>query len=159
VEIVIGFTCMGIAAGLNLVLVLALHRRLDGLPSRVVNLAARERADGERKGMSALQEMAAARVGAIVKSLRQHEEQVAASFRSQVAEAEVRAHIAERQASEAGVALSTAVVLVRELRGLRNGKSEEGPPKDEGERLSEDQMTCVVSRALPGVSSAKEGAR
>jgi hypothetical protein len=25
--------------------------------------------------------------------------------------------------------------------------------------VSEDQMTCVVSRALPGVPSAKEGAR
>jgi hypothetical protein len=174
---------------------------------RIVNLAARQRADGEREGMTVLQEMAAVRVGALVMSLRQHEEAVAAGWRAQVAEAQVRARVAERESSEAGVALSTAVVLVRELRRLVDGEGE-GPlapsrpaptategratieiepaaidtsrkpdrpeppsrerpsprggissgiapaPTGDGDRLSDDEQTCVASRPLPGVPAA-----
>ena len=86
-DIVVVFVCMSIGMVLILVLGLALYLRLDGLPSRVVNLAARERADGERKAMTVLQESAAVRVGAIVKSLRDHEEALANAWRIQSADA------------------------------------------------------------------------
>jgi hypothetical protein len=220
-EIVIVVVCVSIGVGLILVLGVALYRQLDELPSRIVNLVARARSDGERKAMTILQEAAAVRVGAIVRSLRQHEEEVAAGWRAQVVEAQVRARIVERQSSEAGVALSTAVVLVRELRRLVDGDGEgaltpsgaapavtdgretveiepevidttrkpdrpeppsrartspraglssgvtPGPmPRDEGQRLSEDELTCVATRPLPAAgptlvspASRKGGAR
>jgi hypothetical protein len=204
---VIVFVYMGVVTALILVLGLALCRRLDGLPSRIVNLAARERADGERKAMTVLQETAAARVGVLVKSLRDHEEALANAWRIQIGDAQVRARVVEREASAAGVALSTAVVLVRDLRGLLDRQiadayapsqpaptvtegratieiepealdttrkpdrpeptSRERPsprtglasgvapaPKDEGEQLSEDELTCVTSRPLPGLPAA-----
>ena len=206
-DIVIVLVCMAVGAGVNLVLWVALCRRLDRLPPRIVNLAARERADGERKAMTVLQEMAAVRVGAIVRSLRDHEEALANAWRVQIGEAQVRARVAEREASAAGVALSTAVVLVRDLRGLVDreigdtrapswpapsvtegratieiepeaidtsrkpdtpepaSRARPSPraalfsgvapaPTDDGERLSEDELTCVASRPLPGLPAA-----
>ena len=206
-DIVIVLVCMAVGAGVNLVLWVALCRRLDRLPPRIVNLAARERADGERKAMTVLQEMAAVRIGAIVKTLSDHEEALANAWRVQIGEAQVRARVVEREASAAGVALSTAVVLVRDLRGLLDretgdtrapswsapsvtegraaieiepeaidtsrkpdrpepaSRARPSPraglssgvapaPTDDGERLSEDELTCVASRPLPGLPAA-----
>jgi hypothetical protein len=107
-----------VSAGLNLALWGALYVRLDGLPLRLWSLAKKERSEDDEAALTLLQERAAAKAGAIVESLRDYDEQVAASFRAQVAEAQVRARIAERQSSEAGVALSAASALVRELRWL-----------------------------------------
>jgi hypothetical protein len=154
-----------------------------------------------------LQEMAAVRIGAIVKSLRAHEEALANAWRVQLGDAQVRARVVEREASAAGTALSTAVVLVRDLRGLldheigdtrapswsapsaaeRRATVEIEPealetsrepdrsepasrarpspraglssgvapaPTDGGERLSDDELTCVASRPLPGLPAA-----
>jgi hypothetical protein len=114
--IVIVVVCVG--TGINLALWGALYAKLDGLPLRIWSMAKKERTDGEGAALTLSQERTAAKVGAIVKSLREYEEHVAASFRAQVAEAQVRARIAERQSSEAGVALSAASALVRDLRGL-----------------------------------------
>jgi hypothetical protein len=125
----------------------------------------------------------------------------------QIGEAQVRARGVEREATAAGVALSTAVVLVRDLRGLldRETSDTRAPswsvpsategratvemqpeaietsrkpdtpepvsrarpspraglssgvapaPADESERLSEDELTCVASRPLPGLPAA-----
>ena len=105
-----------VSACLNLALWAALFRRLDGLPLRIWSMAKKDRADGESYALTLLQERTAARVGAIVSLLRTHEEHVADAFRAQVAEAEIRARISERRSSEAGVALSVASGLVRELR-------------------------------------------
>ena len=111
-----------VGTGLNLALWCALYVRFDGLPLRIWSMARRERTEGDGPALTLLQEGTAAKVGAIVKSLRDHEEHVAASFRAQVADAEVRARVAERQSSEAGVALSAATGLVRELRQLLDGE-------------------------------------
>jgi hypothetical protein len=119
--IVIAIVC--VATGINLALWGALYARLDGLPLRVWSMLKKERTDGEGAALTLLQERTAAKVGAIVKSLRDYDEHVAAGYRAQVAEAQVRARIAERQSSEAGVALSAASALVRELRGLLDGTS------------------------------------
>ncbi len=167
--IVIVVVCVG--TGINLALWGALYVRLDGLPLRIWSMAKRERTDGESAALTLLQERTAAKVGAIVKSLREYEEHVAASFRAQVAEAQVRARVVERQSSEAGVALSAASALVRDLRALRD--DERAPPSappsprnglasgvastptPSEERLSgDDELTCVSPRRLPGVPEA-----
>jgi hypothetical protein len=122
--IVIVVMCLG--TGIHLVLWGALYRQLDGLPLRIWSLAKKERGDGDARALTALEETTAARVGAIVMSLRTYEEHLAAAFRAQVAEAEVRARIVERQSAEAGVVLSAASALVRELRGALDGV-ERGP--------------------------------
>jgi hypothetical protein len=118
--IVIAIVCVG--TGINLALWGALYAKLDGLPLCIWSMAKKERTDGEGAALTLLQEQTAAKVGVIVKSLREYEENVAGGFRAQVAEAQVRARIAERQSSEAGVALSAASALVRDLRGLLDGE-------------------------------------
>jgi hypothetical protein len=117
-DIVTVVLCVGLA--LALALLVAVHRRLDGLPLRIWSIAKKERAQDESAAVTALQEATAARVGPIVTSIRAHEEQIAAIFRTQVAEAQMRARIAERQSSDAGVALRAASELVREARALRD---------------------------------------
>jgi hypothetical protein len=189
-----------VSACLNLALWAALYRRLDGLPLRLWSMAKTDREAGDSRALTLLQERTAAKVGDIVSSLRTHEEHVADAFRAQVAEAEIRARVSERRSSEAGVALSVASGLVRELRELLDGPLESpraplpsvhavtegratvalGPeaidttrkpdrpepasrerpaqrgalpsgiaPMDDGERLSEDEMTQVARRPLP----------
>jgi hypothetical protein len=118
--IVIVVVCVG--TGINLALWGALYAKLEELPLRIWSMAKKERTDGEGAALTLLQERTATKVGVIVKSLREYDEHVAASFRAQVAEAQVRARIAERQSSEAGVALSAASALVRDLRGLLDGE-------------------------------------
>jgi hypothetical protein len=110
--------CAGLA--LALALLIAAHRRLDALPLRIWSIAKKERVQDEGAAVTALQEATAARVGPIVTSLKAYHEQIAATFRAQVADAQMRARIAERRSSEAGVALRTASELVREARALRD---------------------------------------
>ena len=110
------FFATGLA--LALALLIAIHRKLDGLPPRLWAIAKRERAADEARALTALTEATAAKVGTITLGLRHHEEQLAASLRAQIAEAETRARVAERRSSEAGVALHAATDLVRALRSL-----------------------------------------
>jgi hypothetical protein len=117
-DIVTVVLCVGLA--LALALLVAAHRRLDGLPLRIWSIAKRERDEREGAAVTALQEATAARVGPIVSSLRSYHEQIAATLRVQVADAEMRARVAERRSSEAGVALRAASELVREARALRD---------------------------------------
>jgi hypothetical protein len=158
--------CVG--TGINLVLWAALYTRLDGLPLRIWSLAKKERVEGEGAALTLLQERTATKVAAIVKSLREYDEHVAACFRAQVAEAQVRARVVERQSSETGVALAAASALVRELRGLVDGENvaprlasrpalvvaegREAIAPEAEERLSgDDDLTSVCSRRLPSV--------
>jgi hypothetical protein len=117
-DIVTVVLCAGLA--FTLALLITAHRRLDGLPLRIWSIAKKERAQDEGAAVTALQEATAARVGPAVSSLKAYHEQIAATFRAQVADAQMRARIAERQSSEAGVALRAASELVREARALRD---------------------------------------
>jgi hypothetical protein len=110
-----------VSATLNLALWGALYRRLDGLPERIFALARRQRAADQARALTVLQEMAAARVGPLVQGLRVYHEQLDADLRGRIAAAELRARVTERSSSEAGVALSAASTLVRELRALLDG--------------------------------------
>jgi hypothetical protein len=107
--------------GLALVLLLSLHRRLSALPWRVWSLARREREAEAPKALDAMKEAVAAKAGASMIAIRQYEEGIAASFRAQIAEAEMRARIGERRAEEAHAALQAALSLVRELRAALDG--------------------------------------
>jgi hypothetical protein len=61
-----------------------------------------------------LQEAAASRIGGLVIAIRTYHDQLAALVRAQVADAEVRARVSERQSSEAGVALSRTYIRLSE---------------------------------------------
>jgi hypothetical protein len=110
--------CVG--AGVCLALWAVLHRKVAEVPRTVWEIVRQERAAEAARAQTLVQEAAAVRVGAIVRSLREHEEQGAASLRAQIAEAENRARVTERRASDAGVALSAVSELVRESRALRD---------------------------------------
>lgn len=112
--IVLVVVCLG--AGLNLALWAALWRKVDNLPAAFLALTRRERANGEAHALTVLQEMAAGKVAAITLSLRSLEEQHIERNRNERAEAELRARVAERRASEAVPLLGTAAELARELR-------------------------------------------
>ena len=118
-EIVIVIVCL--SAGLNLALWGTLHRKVDRLPGTLWKLVQRDRAADQKHALDVLQEAAASRVGGLVVGLKTYHDDLGVILQQQIAEAEVRARISERRSSEAGVALSTAVVLVRELRRLVNG--------------------------------------
>jgi hypothetical protein len=159
---------------LALVLLVALHRRLSSLPPAVWSLVRKEREAEAPKALDAMKEAVAAKAGASVVAIRQYEEGIAASFRSQVAEADMRARIGERRAEETHAALQAALSLVHELRGaldrMSNPKAVGLPPpptlpplkaEDAGrdtkeialpriaageEDLDDDEMTCVSER-------------
>ena len=114
--IVIVVVCLG--AGLNLALWVALYSKLAELPQRVWKAVERAREVDQQRALTALQEAAAAKVGMLVLGLRSYHDQLEGHLKAQVAEAEVRARVAERRSSDAGVALGAASALVAELRGL-----------------------------------------
>ena len=110
--------CVG--AGVCLASWAVIYLKLAALPRTVWEIVRQERAAETARAQTAVQEAAAIRVGAIVRSLRDHEDQSAAGYRAQIADAENRARVTERRASDAAVALSTASELVRESRALRD---------------------------------------
>jgi hypothetical protein len=110
--------CVG--AGVCLTLWGVIYLKLAAIPRTVWEIVRQERAAETTRAQTALQEAAAVRVGAVVRSLRVYEEQVAAAYRVQIADAENRARVTERRSSEAGVALGAASELVRESRALRD---------------------------------------
>jgi hypothetical protein len=114
------YIAAGVALALVLALLAAILRKLNGLPPRVWGIAQRERAREESTALEVLTDSTRTRVTAAVASLRAYEEQVAASWREQVASGETRARVAERRAADVGVALSAATDLVREARELRD---------------------------------------
>ncbi len=114
--IVTWVVCIG--AGVNLALWAVLWRKVDELPAVFLALARRERAEGEARALTVLQEMAAAKVGSIVLSLRSLEEQQIERNRDERAATELRARVAERRAAEVVPAVGVAAELVRELRSL-----------------------------------------
>jgi hypothetical protein len=158
-----------LSAGLALALALliAIHRRLSGLPLAVWALARREREANATKALDAMKEEVAARAGLAVVAIRRYEEQIGATFRAQVAEAETRARMAERRAADAATALEAAAVLVRELRLVLGvvGETVESAPKRGGRLPSaeepddEDERTRVSERAdvRPGPGGADRG--
>jgi hypothetical protein len=101
---------------LALVLLVALHYRLGDLPFHVWSLARKERETDVPKALDLMKEAVAAKAGVAVLSIQRHEEGLAAGYRAQVAEVEMRARVGERRAADTATALAAATTLVRELR-------------------------------------------
>jgi hypothetical protein len=114
--VVIAVVFVSIVVGLGFVLLLRIQREVAGLPARVWSIAKQERAKDDSHALAVLQEAAAGKVIAITAALRLYEEELAATSRAQIADAEKRARIAERRQSEAGAPMEAATQLVRELR-------------------------------------------
>ena len=112
--IVIVFVCLG--AGLNLALWAVLWRKVDDLPAAFLALARRERAEGEARALTVLQEMAAARVGAITFSLRALEEQHDRAQPRRARRGGAARPRGRAARAEAAPVLGAASELVRELR-------------------------------------------
>jgi hypothetical protein len=122
-----------LAVGLCLALQVRIYGRLAALPARVWSIARQERDKDEGRAAAALAEATAAKVVSVTAALRVYDEELAASARRQVAEAEKLARLAERRLSEAAPVLETATQLVRELRGAldarRSAPAEHTPPE------------------------------
>ncbi|MEO7327156.1 MAG: hypothetical protein ABI193_01170 [Minicystis sp.] len=104
-----------------LLLVLAfLSFRIDKIPARLFTLVKQERAREDSRAQATLLEAAALKVGPLVSGIRTYHEQIAASLRAQLAEAETRARIAERRALDASTYLDAASTLIVDLRALRD---------------------------------------
>jgi len=132
---------------LALALLIAINHRLARLVPRLSAIVRAERAHDDARSLTALQEAAAAKVGLVTVSLRRYEEQVAEAFRAQVAEAETRARMVERQSADAGIALSAAAELVRELRALLDGA---GARRDQPAAEPDDARRTLKLGAPPG---------
>jgi hypothetical protein len=104
---------------------------INATPARLWAIAKQERERDEHRELSALQEATAVKVGAITRSLRDYDEQIAAEVRAQVAAAEMRARTAEarargaeREASEATSMLAVVSELLRDVRATHQGLGE-----------------------------------
>jgi hypothetical protein len=95
-----------------------LHAKVDTIPLRILRLVQKEGEQNGPKALDAMREAVASRAGTAVVAIRQYEAQIAASYRAQIAEAEVRARQAERRAADTTTALQTALSLVGELRAV-----------------------------------------
>jgi hypothetical protein len=93
-----------------------IQRRLHTLPRALLAVVRKERAEDASKLLDAMKEAVAARSAQAVIAIQTYHEQMAQSFRAQVAEAETRARVAERRALDTATALEAATTLVRELR-------------------------------------------
>ncbi|MFO0758418.1 MAG: hypothetical protein U0359_18140 [Byssovorax sp.] len=94
--------------------------RIDGLPRRLLGVMKQERAREDGQAQSALLEAAGQKVHPLVSGMKSVHDQMVASLRAQIAEAEARARAAERQAQDLSVYLDAASTLVAELRTLRD---------------------------------------
>lgn len=119
---------MATGLAVALLLLCGLYWKIADLPGRLWGVARNElgkaRASDDAETQRALQEAADARVGALVAGVRQYQQQIAADFRRQVADAELRARVAERNAADTTTALETATALVREVRATLDGLGE-----------------------------------
>jgi hypothetical protein len=154
--------CAGLA--LALVLLIAIHRRLSRLPLAVWSLARREREAEAPKALDAMREAVAVKAATSVIAIRQYEENIAASFRAQMAEAEMRARIGERRAVDVVTALQAATTLVHELRAALDalpaspGMRAVPPstlPAGDGERET-TETPIVRSRDLPSAVAEED---
>lgn len=115
-----GTIVIGAGLALALALLVSIHRRLDALPARA-GADRRERAPDAAAALGALKQATTLEVATITAALRSYEEHVAEQYQQMLAAAEMRARVAERRSADAGIALSTASELVRELRALVDG--------------------------------------
>jgi hypothetical protein len=116
----------GMAVAILFVLAL-LSWRIDAIPRRIVALIKNERVRDEGQAQAILMEAAALKLGPLLAGIRTYHEQMNASLRAQIADAEMRARMSERRASDATTYLGAASTLVAELRALHEASEKIGP--------------------------------
>ena len=108
-SIIVGCLCAGLV--IAIAMIVSLERKLDSrlrvLPEAVSNAVKQERAPFD-----------VAKMAALVAGIRDYHDKLAAHWRTELSDAELRTRMTERRASDAGVALDTAVTLVREAREM-----------------------------------------
>ncbi len=113
-SVVVGCLCAGLVVALALIA--SLQRRVESqlraLPQAVSSAVKREREETGDKPFDP------AKATALVAGIRDYHDKLAAHWRTELGDAELRTRMTERRASDAGVALDTAVTLVREAREM-----------------------------------------
>jgi hypothetical protein len=134
----------------------------SGYPPRVWNIAKQERDKDEGRAAAALAEATAAKLVSITAALRVYDEELAASARRQVAEAEKLARVAERRLAEVSPMMETAAQLVRELRAaldaLRPASAPGGgaPPEPDPDARATVEMPRLPATGAPPPEDAEE---
>jgi len=171
---------IGAGLALAVALLVAIHRKLD--------IDRRERPRDDATALAALRRAATVEVATITAALRAYEEHVAEQYQQMVAASETRARVAEQRSSDAGVALSAASDLVRELRAALDGLAvhpvvDIGPPAAAGAAFAadpddarrtvpmgaraasddhdepEEELTAVTHRPIAGTAGTVRGLR
>jgi hypothetical protein len=149
----VGGNIIAIVLVLLVVSVVVLSFRIDRIPRRLQVLFHDERSRGENLARAVLTEAAAQKIGPLLAGMRSAHDQTVASLRAQLAEAETRARVSERRASDAVIYLEAASTLVSALRALhdeskalRRGESPALGTRVETEALDLDQRTTVEIR-------------
>jgi hypothetical protein len=141
----VSVTCLALV----LALLVAIYLNVDSLPARVWAIAKRERAEDAAAAQAALQQLAAPRVAALVAALSECHAQSAAELRAQIAAAELRARLAERQAKDAGTSITIASERVRAggraaLDRRRAARRADRCPRRHGPRRGDAPVTPLV---------------
>jgi hypothetical protein len=123
--------CLCIGLVIVLLQLRALRLRLDALPQAVSILAAHQAEARDGKEMSAIVEAAEKKATRLVAHIQGYHDQIAADFRTQIAEAKAQARATDQRASDAGIALDAACALVTQARALAERLAEIAPPKVE----------------------------
>jgi hypothetical protein len=150
------------ALAVAIILVLALISwRIDKLPARLFTLVKNERARDDGQSQAIMMEAAALKVGPLIAGIRSYHEQMEASLRAQLAEAETRARISERRAADASTYMDAASALVAELRveieKLTRRASTGALSEVEQEPLEPDQRATVELRRNALVDTQGQG--
>ena len=111
---------LAIGIAVLLVMVSGLYWKLTSVPARVWGVAraelAREHAANDLAVQAALGEAVKARAAALLSVVRQYHEQLAAELRRQAEDAQIKARVAERHATDTGTTVDAASELLREVR-------------------------------------------
>jgi hypothetical protein len=113
-SVIVGCLCAGLVVALALIV--SLHRKVEGqlrmLPHAVSVVLKRDREVGGERVLDPV------KASALVAGIRDYHDKLAAHWRTELGDAELRTRMTERRASDAGVALDVAVTLVREAREM-----------------------------------------
>jgi hypothetical protein len=142
--------------------ILVIRRWVADIPARVATLIERERTNGEQRALDTLRAAAGERVGKLVLSLRDYEEQTAAAVRARAAADSTRARMAEgradaaaREAAEALTVLGAASELVKQLRAVLD-RAEPPPTEARDEAGDPQERRTVEMKPRAGLPSAHD---
>lgn len=130
-----------------------LVRRIESLPRRLLDRLEALRTQKDAQAQALAMEAAARKVGPLIAGIRSYHDQMAASLRAQLADAELRARLRERRDEDGVAYLSAASKLVGELRALYDARRQlAGANESTPEPVEPDQRATIELRR-PGSST------